>query len=80
MVRAALDHRGQCWQAHATASKRDLNAYEQYAEPRMVDVATVKLNRAVIGKAFKQEAKAVQEALEARCPPPPPACIGPSAS
>ncbi|KAK9823739.1 hypothetical protein WJX72_005053 [[Myrmecia] bisecta] len=50
--------------AHATKSKQDLAAREKFAEPRMMDVVVTTVNKQVIGKTFKRDAKAIQEALE----------------
>ena len=49
-------------QAHAAKSKQDMTAYEKYEQPRMKVV--VMPNKQVLGKTFKRQAKAVQEALE----------------
>lgn len=49
-------------QAHAAKSKQDMTAYEKYDQPRMKVVVTP--NKQVLGKTFKRQAKAVQEALE----------------
>ena len=49
-------------QAHAAKSKQDMTAYEKYDQPRMKVV--VMPNKQVLGKTFKRQAKAVQEALE----------------
>ncbi|WIA35437.1 hypothetical protein OEZ86_003878 [Tetradesmus obliquus] len=51
--------------AHTTASKTELTAYEKFAEPREVDVLRVIPNKKEMGTAFKKDAKAVTEALEA---------------
>eukprot|EP00193_Tetraselmis_chui_P003500 CAMPEP_0177771360 /NCGR_PEP_ID=MMETSP0491_2-20121128/11534_1 /TAXON_ID=63592 /ORGANISM="Tetraselmis chuii, Strain PLY429" /LENGTH=689 /DNA_ID=CAMNT_0019288871 /DNA_START=54 /DNA_END=2123 /DNA_ORIENTATION=+ len=51
--------------AHAGASKVDLTAYEQFAEPRMVELVEVKPDKRSLGRDFKKDAKAIQSALEA---------------
>lgn len=48
--------------AHAAKSKQDMTAYEKYDQPRMKVVVTP--NKQVLGKTFKRQAKAVQDALE----------------
>ena len=49
-------------QAHAAKSKQDMTAYEKYDQPKMKVVVTP--NKQVLGKTFKRQAKAVQEALD----------------
>ena len=51
--------------AHAGASGVDLSAHETFAEPRMVDAVVVAPSKKEIGVAFKKDAKAVCDALEA---------------
>mmetsp|Transcript_6700 Transcript_6700/g.18764 ORF Transcript_6700/g.18764 Transcript_6700/m.18764 type:complete len:690 (+) Transcript_6700:167-2236(+) len=51
--------------AHAAASKVDLNAYEAFPEPRMVELVEIKPDKKNIGKDFKRDAKTVGAALEA---------------
>lgn len=51
--------------AHAGASKVDLTAYEQFSEPRMVEVMEIKPDKKSLGKDFKKDAKAIGAALEA---------------
>lgn len=41
-----------------------MTARENFPEPRMMEVVTVKPNKPIIGKAFKAKAKEVQSALE----------------
>lgn len=43
----------------------ELTAYEKFPEPREMDVTRVLPNKQKVGQAFKKDAKAVQEALEA---------------
>jgi glycyl-tRNA synthetase len=43
----------------------ELTAYEKFPEPREVEVTRVVPNKQALGMAFKKEAKAVVEALEA---------------
>uniref|UniRef100_A0A061R117 Glycine--tRNA ligase n=1 Tax=Tetraselmis sp. GSL018 TaxID=582737 RepID=A0A061R117_9CHLO len=50
--------------AHAGASKVDLTAYEQFPEPRMVEVVEIKPDKKSLGKDFKRDAKAIGAALE----------------
>ena len=49
-------------QAHAAKSKQDMTAFEKYDQPRLKVVVTP--NKQALGKTFKRQAKAVQEALE----------------
>ena len=50
-------------QAHMTASKVDLTAYEKYDEPRMEEKVVVTPNAKVMGKEFKKNAQLVKEKL-----------------
>ncbi|KAL4854691.1 Glycine--tRNA ligase [Chlorella vulgaris] len=49
--------------AHATSSKVDMRAYEQFPEPRNVDVLTIVPNKKILGKVFTKHAQAVINAL-----------------
>jgi glycyl-tRNA synthetase len=49
--------------AHSTASKTELAAYESYKEPRMEEVVTIAPNKKEIGKALKKDAQTVIDAL-----------------
>lgn len=49
-------------QAHAAKSKQDMTAFEKYDQPRLKVVVTP--NKQALGKTFKRQAKAVQDALE----------------
>eukprot|EP00775_Hariotina_reticulata_P009703 gene9703-9862_t len=51
--------------AHTGASKTELTAYERFSEPREVEVLSVVANKKEIGQAYKKDAKAIVEALEA---------------
>lgn len=51
--------------AHTAMSKTELTAYEKFPEPREVEVTTVTPNKKELGLAFKRDAKAVADALEA---------------
>eukprot|EP01006_Ploeotia_vitrea_P018986 TRINITY_DN50961_c0_g2_i1.p2 TRINITY_DN50961_c0_g2~~TRINITY_DN50961_c0_g2_i1.p2 ORF type:complete len:480 (+),score=315.72 TRINITY_DN50961_c0_g2_i1:138-1442(+) len=48
---------------HSSVSKVDLSARETYAEPRIVQVARRKLNKGVIGRAFRKLAKPLTKYL-----------------
>lgn len=50
--------------AHASASKTDLVAYEQFDEPKVVDVVEVVPEMKVLGKELKKAGKAVAEHLK----------------
>eukprot|EP00968_Pinguiococcus_pyrenoidosus_P017719 scaffold1790_cov257-Pinguiococcus_pyrenoidosus.AAC.14 len=50
-------------EVHAKATGRNVEAEERFKEPREVEVATITTNNALIGKTFKQDQKAVKEAL-----------------
>lgn len=49
-------------QAHAAKSKQDMTAFEKYDEPQLKVI--VKANKQALGKTFKRQAQAVQDALE----------------
>jgi len=49
---------------HSIKSKCDLQAQDQLPEPRMVEQVYVNPNRAVLGKAFRKESKALIEYFE----------------
>lgn len=49
--------------AHAAAAKTDLNAYEQYTEPRMEEVVTIAPVKKILGKELKREGQIVADAL-----------------
>jgi glycyl-tRNA synthetase len=49
--------------AHSKASKVDLQAYELYDEPIEETFFEVKMNKQILGKAFKKDQKAVIDAL-----------------
>ena len=49
--------------AHETASKQDLKAYEQFPEPRMMEVVEVVPNKKQLGKELKRDAQTVADAL-----------------
>ncbi|KAG7670107.1 putative Glycine--tRNA ligase, mitochondrial 1 [Nannochloris sp. 'desiccata'] len=49
--------------AHSTASKTELAAYESFKEPRMEDVVTVVPNKKELGKALKKDAQRVIDEL-----------------
>ncbi|KAK9827950.1 hypothetical protein WJX81_000021 [Elliptochloris bilobata] len=51
--------------AHSAKSGQDLTAYEKFPEMRTVDVMVVTPNKQLVGKTFKRDARAVQDALEA---------------
>lgn len=51
--------------AHAASSGTDLSAHETFAEPRVVEAVVVSPSKKEIGVAFKKDAKAVCDALEA---------------
>ena len=53
--------------AHSVASKVELTAHERFAEPVMEEVLVVEPNKKDMGKAFKKDAKAVTDALQAMC-------------
>ena len=53
--------------AHSVASKVELTAHERFAEPVMEEVLVVETNKKDMGKAFKKDAKAVTDALQAMC-------------
>ena len=53
--------------AHSTKSGTELTAHERFAEPKMEEVLVVEPNKKDMGKAFKKDAKAVTDALEALC-------------
>ncbi|GFH13036.1 uncharacterized protein HaLaN_08837 [Haematococcus lacustris] len=50
--------------AHSSMSKCDLNAYEKFPEPRIVDMVKVTVAKKEVGTAFKKDAKAVTDCLE----------------
>lgn len=50
-------------QVHSKASKVDLSAQQQYDPPKMVEMAVIKLDNGLIGKTFRQQAKAVKSYL-----------------
>jgi len=49
-------------QAHAAKSKQEMTAFEKYDQPQLKVVVTP--NKQALGKAFKRQAKAVQDVLE----------------
>eukprot|EP00877_Chromochloris_zofingiensis_P008694 jgi/Chrzof1/4078/Cz13g19120.t1 len=51
--------------AHTSMSKTELTAYEKYAEPREMEVTRVIPNKKELGVAFKKDAKAISDALDA---------------
>ena len=53
--------------AHSVVSKVELTAHERFAEPVMEEVLVVEPNKKDMGKAFKKDAKAVTDALQAMC-------------
>ena len=53
--------------AHSAKSGVELVAHERFPEPRMEEVLVVEPNKKDFGKAFKKDAKAVVDALEALC-------------
>jgi len=45
--------------AHSKCSQKDLTAYEQYAAPKIEDVAKVTLDKGLIGRTFRQSAQPI---------------------